>query len=383
MIASQETTRINLKTRLVMILKKDIISTLYLKEKKIEKRSLAKIIAVMLTLQQTSVAYASEDEVFDSNDSSKSHSTVSKEIQKTKGREDEKEEGGMILLDESHYEKAIEPLKAVTISKLLAMVVVRRQVAGKIFVNDAENPTTFYVIHPYGMSFLFGKTDDEKFNTKLHEYLVNNGGARDKIEWLQVFPDSWRSKIELLLGNSLIRKHDLSKDLAPNNDEPGKVVENTRVNFTFNREIYEPLKSQLVRNNSYKIVKVDRGIFEESGSVVPRYFWNNAEEFLRDGIGFSILCNEDGVDVVASTAFSSCVVDDMLEIGIETKEKYRGKGLALIVSSRLIEYCLEAGFKPVWSCRLENIGSYKLAQKLGFIPDKYLSYYKLNSSIRK
>lgn len=287
----------------------------------------------------------------------------------------------MFFLKESEYNKVIEPLKKVTINKLFAIVVVERKVLGKIYVNDVENPTTFYIVHPYGMSLLFGNTENTKFNEKLSDYLLNKGNLRDKIEWLQVFPNSWCAKIELILGENLIKNdHNPLMDFTINNNKPDGVIENTRVNFIFNRTKYARFREQLTHDSSYKIVRIDEKIYtEELGSVVAKHFWNDAVQFLRDGIGFSLLCDVDGVSVVAATAFSSFIVGDKLEIGIETKAQFRGKGFALIVCSHLIDYCLRFGFEPVWSCRLENTASYKAAQKLGFEPEKYLPYFMLSS----
>jgi RimJ/RimL family protein N-acetyltransferase len=71
------------------------------------------------------------------------------------------------------------------------------------------------------------------------------------------------------------------------------------------------------------------------------------------------------------------VHDNYLELGIETVEAYRGKGLAQSVCSALIDYCLQNNYEPVWSCRFENTASYRLAQKLGFEPVSTRTYYKL------
>ncbi len=46
--------------------------------------------------------------------------------------------------------------------------------------------------------------------------------------------------------------------------------------------------------------------------------------------------------------------------------------------STLIEYCLENSYEPVWACRLENVGSYKLAEKLGFEMYGEVPYYRLS-----
>jgi RimJ/RimL family protein N-acetyltransferase len=58
-------------------------------------------------------------------------------------------------------------------------------------------------------------------------------------------------------------------------------------------------------------------------------------------------------------------------------EKYRGRGFAYHACAALIEYCIRKGLMPVWSCRYENTASYRLAQRLGFVPTLYLPYYRL------
>lgn len=285
----------------------------------------------------------------------------------------------MILLKECSYNKVVEPLKRVTINKLFAIVVVERMVSGKVYVDNVETPTTFYIVHPYGMSLLFGHSENMAFNEALSDYLTNRGGMRDKIEWLQVFPaDPWNKKLELILGENLIKKNSLM-DFSTENDTHGSVIENTRVNFVFDLDKYKKIKRQLTYNASYKLVRIDEMIYEKSeGCVVPKYFWNNARQFLENGIGFCLLCDVNGLDIIASIAYSSFIVGEKLEIGVETKVEFRGRNFALIVCLCLINYCLENGFEPVWACRLENVASYKLAQRLGFKPEKYLSYYKLN-----
>ena len=110
------------------------------------------------------------------------------------------------------------------------------------------------------------------------------------------------------------------------------------------------------------------------GSVVPFYFWDSEDDFLKNGVGFSLFYK----DKLSSTAYSSYIHDDKLELGIETVEEFRGKGFAEYTCSALIDYCIENNFEPVWACRLENIGSYKLAQKIGFIPSAEIPYYRLS-----
>ena len=60
----------------------------------------------------------------------------------------------MIELEIKDYSKAVEALKKVQINNLFARAVVENHVSGKVYVDNPDNPTTFYVVHPYGMSLL-------------------------------------------------------------------------------------------------------------------------------------------------------------------------------------------------------------------------------------
>jgi len=273
----------------------------------------------------------------------------------------------MILLEESAYYKVLSPLKKLTINNLFARTVVEKHLQGKVFVDDVNTPNTFYIVHPYGMSLLFGNPDNDEFNRQFREYALNKDKSRDKYEWMQVFPDSWDDKLKDLFGNDLIKCSDNS------NNEKNKVELNGRVNFKFNQDTYFTFKQKQLKIN-YKIVPTNKEIFNYMrGSVVPKFFWKDAEHFCSHGVGFSLFYDNQ----LASTAYSAFIHDNYLELGIETVEEYRGKGLAQYACSALIDYCLQNNFEPVWSCRLENISSYKLAQKLGFEPVSKRSYYKL------
>lgn len=276
----------------------------------------------------------------------------------------------MKLLDNSKYDKVVKPLMEVKINNLFARSVVEKKVNGNVFVDNADNPRTFYVIHPYGMSLLFGETDNNDFNSKFTDHALNTFRMRERDEWLQAYPESWNIKISALLGNNLIKFSD-----NKGNVHSKKIEENTRVNFKFNKSKYLNINRKSNSTNN-KIIRTDKQMYENmNGSVVPKYFWNDAEDFFNNGVGFSLLIN----GLLASTAYSAYIHDNKLELGIETVEPFRGKGFAHNTCCALIDYCLDNEYEPVWSCRLENTGSYILAQKLGFEPTTYIPYYRLKS----
>ncbi|MHB8075391.1 GNAT family N-acetyltransferase [Desulfosporosinus fructosivorans] len=271
----------------------------------------------------------------------------------------------MIKLEVKDYFKVVTPLESLTINTLFAKAVIYKRISGSVYVDSDKDPKVFYIVHPYGMSLLFGDTEKENFNEDLFHHLTNKNKIRNKYEWLQAFPNSWNHKIESILDSYLVKI-----DSANQN----RVLENTRVNFIFNIREYKTIKGQLDRQE-HEIVRTTNEMLKTMpGSVIPKYFWDNEDQFQNKGIGFSLIYDGEA----ASTAFSSCRFKNELEIGIETLEKYRRKGFALYVCSALINYCIENGLEPIWACRMENIASYQLALKLGFIPTLYIPYYRLS-----
>lgn len=274
----------------------------------------------------------------------------------------------MLLLEKKDYHKLIEPLKLVTINILFARAVVEHCVSGKIYVDDCDNPSTYYVVHPYGMSLLFGDWNNEKFNNSFREYSLNVNRIRGKYEWMQAFPDDWDIVLHELYKGCLIKSSDNIE-----NRENGIIELNTRINFKFNPARYLEFKKKN-KASDIKIVRTDKQIFRDmKGSVVPLFFWDSADNFAEKGVGFSLFHENK----LASTAYSAFIDDNKLELGIETVEEYRGRGFAQYACSALIDYCIEKNLEPIWACRLENNSSYRLAQKIGFEPLLEIPYYRL------
>jgi len=275
----------------------------------------------------------------------------------------------MNLLPEHQYQLLEQKIKEVTINNLFARAVIEKQIKGKIFVDNVENPKTFYVVHPYNMSLLFGDYSNFEFNQQFKTYALNQDANRDHFIWMQTFPREWDDVITQLMNDAMIKP-----DLNHHQQENGIIELHSRVNFEFNANKYlQNPKSTLLDEDL--IVETDAYYFEQMpGSVIPLKFWNSASDFEKDGKGYTLLHNGE----IASTAYSAFVNDNKLEIGIETVEKYRGCGYAQQTCSRLIDYCLENKLTPVWSCRYENKASYQLAQKLGFEPTLKIPFYRLS-----
>jgi GNAT superfamily N-acetyltransferase len=221
------------------------------------------------------------------------------------------------------------------------------------------------------MSLLLGDCTNPEFNASFKDHALNALKTRSNYEWMQAYANDWNPVLATLFSGSLIKAAD------NNNTAVGPVIElNTRINFRFNQAQF--LSNQPVgpaADAKIKIIRNEQDIYRRmNGSVVPAHFWDSEEDFNCHGIGFSLY--DDGK--LAATAFSSFRSGDQLELGIESLGEYRGKGLARVICTALINYCLENNLEPVWACRLENTGSYKLALKLGFEPVLQLPYYRLS-----
>jgi hypothetical protein len=274
----------------------------------------------------------------------------------------------MKILGKGKYGLVTESLKKVTFNNYFARSVVEKHISGTVYADNDNSPSTFYIVHPYKMSLLFGDPENEEFNSAFYDYALNTARTRNYHEWMQVYPETWHSRISELFKGKLINSRE------NRNNSQGDLIEiNTRVNFTFQPDKYSVFK-QHNTGKGFSIRRTDKEIFGRmNGSVVPKYFWDNAGQFVDKSVGFSLFYQND----LAATAYAAFIHGKQLEIGIETVDKYRGQGFAQHACSVLIDYCLKNNYEPVWSCRMENNASMKLAQKLGFEPVKYIPYYRL------
>ncbi len=259
----------------------------------------------------------------------------------------------MIELAKSEFKTILNKVKEVEFNTYFAQSVIVGHAKGTVYVNDRNNPTAIYIVSDYGMSLLFGDCSDAVFNQALIDYFTGKDCRRKKAEWLQAYPIGWADVLKPLVEQSNI------------------VEQYSRVNFSFDKTIFK--NNNLKHNLSeFTIIRTPVELFLSVNDLVaPKYFWQDKFMFEQHCVSFTLMYEGKPV----STAFTSCLHDDKLEIGIETEEAYRGKGFASMVCTALINYCLENGLEPVWSCRLENTGSFNLAQKLGFVPTLIMPYY--------
>jgi len=228
------------------------------------------------------------------------------------------------------------------------------------------------------MSLLVGSPGAPRFNEDLREFMLNAGRHRSKREYLLVHPDDWCTEIAESLGPRLAEIDFSSEDVAACIERhEDDVVLNRRINFVFDRQRYRDFQ----RLNHDELARLHQNIsplgedeFSSfDGHVVPKYFWNNYEDFKKYSKGFCLKVDEKTV----SAAFCSFYSTAYLELGMETAENYRGRGFSAATCSALIDYALERKLTPAWACILSNRSSCDLARKLGFEETLSLPCYML------
>lgn len=260
----------------------------------------------------------------------------------------------MILLETNDYSKLNALLDKAEINILFARAVAEQKINGRIYVDNADTPRTCYILHPYGMSLLLGDSNNVTFNQEFREYVLNINGERTNEEWMQTYPNAWDNVLKNLFVDVTAIEYD------------------TRINFRYNKDKRQREEKCSIRN--IQIRETTKEDFEDmKDMVIPARFWDNADDFIINGKGYSLYYEQK----LASIAFASFIKNNILEFGIETVEQYRGRNLAFKVCIALIDYCLENNLEPLWSCKLSNMGSYKLAEKLGFEIAKENPYYRL------
>ena len=229
--------------------------------------------------------------------------------------------------------------------------IITGQAIGDVFVDDINKPT-FALVWDYGHNFYIIKDHssnlgDKVFNTfnTLFQSLRRNADILDY--YIHYFP----LELEDELTQGLSGKY------------PRKIF---RYHYFFGETNILPINIP----DGFELVKVDASIIE-NGSLINidkirdwiNDTWKGLQDFVSNGFGYCLMKENH----IVSWCLADYVVDSRCEIGIETDEDYRRQGLATIVVSACINHCLQNGIERIgWDCLKTNIGSIKLAEKVGF-----------------
>lgn len=236
---------------------------------------------------------------------------------------------------------------------LIIKAVIKGVAPGRVLVDNIDEPRSVYMDTPEG-SFVAGYVGNPEFIASLRAktpYLID----------LRIHPDDWEPFIGEIIRTKVVGKH-------------------LRGYYTFHERRLPNWRSRIPASHKLKRVDEDtlgsnlRNIGQVTGRIDSN--WCSIPKFLENGFGFCIIRG----DSIISLCLSDCVIGDSCEIGVWTAPTYRGRGFATLVVAGTVEYCLSKGFMNIgWHCLDTNIGSKRVAEKVGFHRTK--EYYAFSTEL--
>lgn len=235
---------------------------------------------------------------------------------------------------------------------------------GRIFVDHPGDPRTALALTVEGY-LLAGDSDDLDTIGRLQRLFkerIFTGEVYVNGDWsmsLAVHPLSWEERLPELIPTHEVEKSERYHYLC--------------------RELKFDWQDNLPEG--YSVRRVDRGMLDDPEILFPDSLgewmdfegvWWTKENFTSKGISYAVLQGNE----VAAWCTPDCVAGDRIDVGIMTHPAHRRQGLAAVAVSATIEECLNQGFSAVgWHCNIDNIGSWKTAEKVGFERNREYAYY--------
>ena len=188
-------------------------------------------------------------------------------------------------------------------------------------------------------------------------------GGRVTATLLEALVEHFREMGEVGLGCWLDSK---LNDLIPHNpDYDGRTLYFTE---------HTPLHLGLLTvplPGGYSIVPRDANLLRQSPDFETTLdSFGTIESALQHTLGFVVLQDSN----VVCEAASGAPTHGRIEIGVNTAEFHRRRGLAAIACAHLIEACEAQGYSTWWDCAKQNIASTNLARKLGYQNEREYRY---------
>ena len=251
----------------------------------------------------------------------------------------------MKKVKEENYPDYIGPAGLNTCNTVYPMAIAEGEQRGDIYTDDAGKNRYVLFWHESGFAYISGHPDREDLE-EVYALMKNESGTNPRRFVLETKDEP---VAEYFRGKEDIEEHPRYglrlKKLQPEKELP----------------------------DGYELREIDEDLLSRiEGRVVPLNFWDSPEEFLTKGKGYCLVKNGE----VAAVSFSAAVSSRQIDIGIETKEAHRRKGLAVIAARKMTEYVLSIGKEPVWDCDAANEGSRATAEKVGFDVVSRYAYFK-------
>ena len=229
----------------------------------------------------------------------------------------------------------IEAAKKCTANHVYPLSIATGVQTGNIYADDRGN-VLFW--HYYGFAYISGTANSDFLESVYQEFLVADTDRRFLLITDSEFVTGYYKDRDLLQFDKRVEYDHFSVPEISSVPDKQFIIE------------------QITEDN---IVCVQ-------GRIVPAFSWENDNAFLERGFGYLARRDTD----FAAIAFSSAVSPEEVDIGVETAEAFRHRGLASYLAHRMCDEIIAQGKKPVWAHAETNEGSRKTAISAGFKPCK-------------
>ena len=267
----------------------------------------------------------------------------------------------MIRLSKKHYERArslFRPLHyQLTVESMLDGTN-----PGWVYVDDTEAPSCAWMVNSEGF-FLAGDPNNKEFNASMERWFEN---------YVRCGDPAWDSEPVLLFGvsgNDWVSSFPDMFSLRP-------PLEVNRMHYLCT-EVKVDWRGLIPEG--FSVHEIDEQVLGNDALSIPdhlrfwiRMNWESPENYLKQGFGTCVIHE----NTVVSYSLADCVHGDECEIGIQTLEAFRRKGLATVTAAANVELAFKRGLRLVgWHTHDYNEASQKTAEKVGFeLERRYLQY---------
>ena len=258
------------------------------------------------------------------------------------------------MIEIDHKNKHLDELLSKDTSSIYFSCVLNDSMKGQVWVDNLEKPSFAVVWNDYQKGFqLMGKP------VKISEY--NN---------LRLFFDT---VIFTFLKEKGINYFECGSDTAELTKMLFEIFKDK--NMESEQQKVFGLNHIICPNENGKIIDYELEIVAIDDVFFLREFdnkeyvtneiidtWTSKEAYLKNGYGYAAVIG----DCIASRALVTCSYNQHDNIGVDTLEEYRKRG----ISSKLVYYTLlearKRDRKNIWDCSEDNVASERTALKVGF-----------------
>jgi len=137
--------------------------------------------------------------------------------------------------------------------------------------------------------------------------------------------------------------------------------------YTFRAQKVKSIPNPRLEGIQYHPIDVDfldEGRFENSKDVKSEieWMWPSLERFQEKGFGTAAVIDAS----IVCWCTAEYVSKSQCGIGIEVIEEFQNKGIATATAAHFLEHCTNQNIVAHWECDEDNIGSVRVAEKIGF-----------------